>query len=449
MRTVVQEADELAGEHRIERLPVNILEALGELAGAAKEGLLALSVGVGLGVLHELMEAEVDEVVGPKGKHLPDRTAVRHGHEGGEVTLGGRRVPVSRPRARTADGEREVELASYAHFASRDPLADVMLERMLVGVSTRRYARTGEPVGSEIDLLARSTSKSAVSREFVSRTREHLIELMSRPLGDLRLAVLMLDGIELKGRCCIVALGIDVEGVKHPLGLWDGSTENATVATTLLANLVERGLDVEQGVLVVLDGAKALRKAVRDVLGIHTPVQRCIRHKERNVLGHLPERDQPLVRRRLRAAWALDDHDRALEQLRRLADELARSHPGAAASLREGMAETLTVTRLGVRGRLKRTLASTNPCESMIDTVRRVARNVKRWQNGDMCLRWTAAGMLEAQGQFRKIIGHTDLAKLAVAVERDVAAKRATDHPTTTVQTTIATAEPEVAATPA
>src|SRR4051794_22216252 len=169
--------------------------------------------------------------------------------------------------------------------------------------------------------------KSAVSRQFVSRTREHVIELMSRPLQDLRLAVGMLDGIELKGRCCVVALGIDTDGVKHPLGLWDGSTENATVATTLLANLVERGLNVEQGVLVVIAGAKALRKAVRAVLGIHTPVQRCIRHKERNVLGHLPERDRPLVRRRLRAAWALENHDRAFEQL--LVDELARSHPGA------------------------------------------------------------------------------------------------------------------------
>ena len=448
MRTV-SAASVAADDQSIDGLPESVLEALGALAGAAKEGLLALSVGVGLGVLHELMAAEVEEVVGPKGKHNPDRTAVRHGHEAGEVTLGGRRVPVSRPRARTTDGEHEIELGTYAHFTSRDPLADAMLERMLAGVSTRRYARTGEPVGSEIDDIARSTSKSAVSRQFVSRTRENLIELMSRPLGDLRLAVLMLDGIELKGRCCIVALGIDVEGVKHPLGLWDGSTENATVATTLLASLVERGLDVEQGALVVLDGAKALRKAVRDVLGVHTPVQRCVRHKERNVLGHLPERDQPLVRRRLRAAWALDDHDRALGQLRTLADELARSHPGAAASLREGMEETLTVTRLGVRGRLKRTLASTNPCESMIGTVRRVARNVKRWQNGDMCLRWTAAGMLEAQSQFRKIIGYPDLAKLAVAVERDVAARRAADTPTTIVETTTPTAVPEVAATPA
>jgi putative transposase len=166
------------------------------------------------------------------------------------------------------------------------------------------------------------------------------------------------------------------------------------------------------------------------------------------VLGHLPERDRPLVRRRLRAAWALDDHERALDQLHQLAAELTRSHPGAAASLREGIEETLTVTRLSMRGRLKRTLASTNPCESMIDTVRRVSRNVKRWQNGDMCLRWTAAGMLEAERQFRRIIGHGDLAKLAVAVERDVIAKRAADTPATTIHSPMPTAAPEVAATP-
>ena len=445
----VSAAPVAASQEGIEGLPAAVQEALGELAGAAKEGLLALSVGVGLGVLHELMAAEVDAVVGPKGRHDPGRTAVRHGHDRGEVTLGGRRVPVARPRARTADGEHEVGLDTYAHFAARDQLTDVMLERMLAGVSTRRYARTGEPVGSEIDAISRSTSKSAVSREFVSRTREHLIDLMSRPLDDLRLAVVMLDGIELKGRCCVVALGIDTDGVKHPLGLWDGSTENATVATTLLANLVERGLDVEQGVLVVIDGAKALRKAVRDVFGVHTPVQRCVRHKERNVLDHLPEHARDAVRRRLRAAWSVDDHDRAREQLRILAAELERTHPGAAASLREGLEETLTVTRLGLRGSLKRTLASTNPCESMIETVRRISRNVKRWRNGDMCLRWTAAGMLEAEAQFRRIIGHPDLAKLALAVERDVAAKRTAHNQIEPRQTPTATAAPEVAASPA
>ncbi len=261
-------------------LPARVQEALGELVGAAKEGLLALSVGVGLGVLAELMEEEVDEVVGPKGRHDVDRTAVRHGHEDGSVTLGGRRVPVKRPRARSADGSEEVPLATYEHFADRDALTGVVLERMLAGVSTRRYARTQEPVGEDVEQASRSTSKSAVSRAFVARTSERLGELMARRLDDIRLAVLMLDGIDLKGRCNVVALGITTEGVKIPLGLWEGSTENAAVATALLSDLVDRGLDVGQGVLCVLDGAKALRKAVRDVLGTRTPVQRCIRHKE-------------------------------------------------------------------------------------------------------------------------------------------------------------------------
>jgi transposase-like protein len=382
--------------------------------------LLALSVGVGLGVLAELMEEEVTEVVGPKGKHDPARTAVRHGHESGEVTLGGRRVQVERPRVRSADGGSEVPLRTYQHFADRDPLSRLVLEQMLAGVSTRRFERTREPVGSEVEATARSTSRSAVSREFVARTRDNLVGLMSRRLDDVRLAVLMLDGIELKERCCVVALGITTDGVKLPLGLWDGSTENATVARELLTNLVARGLDTGQGVLCVIDGAKALRRAVDEVLG-PVPVQRCIRHKERNVLDHLPERDRLPVRLRLRRAWGRDDHDRALDELKTLARELDHSHPGAAASLREGMAETLTVTRLGITGSLKRTLSSTNPCESMLEIVRRTSRNVKRWQSGDMCLRWTAAGMLEAERQFRRIIGYRDLAKLALAIERDLA----------------------------
>jgi putative transposase len=365
MRTV-QAASVAASEEGIEGLPGRVQEALGELIGAAKEGLLALSVGVGLGVLGELMAEEVEEVCGPKGRHDPDRVAYRHGSDEGEVTLGGRRVGVERPRMRTKDGESEVPLATYEHFASRDALSRAVLERMLAGVSTRRYRRVQEPVGTEVEAQARSTSKSAISRTFVQRTRETLAELMSRRLDDVRLAVLMLDGIELKGRTNIVALGITTEGVKIPLGLWEGSTENKTVATALLSDLVDRGLDTEQGVLVVIDGAKALRAAVRAVLGDRTPVQRCVRHKERNVLEHLPERDRSAVKRRLRRAWKLDDHRHALAELRALAGELERSHPGAAASLREGLEETLTVTRLGVRGSLKRTLESTNPCESMV-----------------------------------------------------------------------------------
>ena len=410
-------------------LPARVREALGELVGAAKEGLLALSVGVGLGVLTELMEEEVDEVVGPKSKHNPDRTAVRHGHEEGEVTLGGRRVEVRRPRARTADGESEVHLNAYEHFADRDPLGRVVLERMLAGVSTRRYRRTQEPVGEQVEVRARSTSKSAVSRTFVERTRQALGELMSRQLADLRLAVMMIDGIELKERMMIVALGITTEGVKVPLGLWEGSTENATVATALLSDLVERGLDPEQGMLFVIDGSKALRKAVRTVFG-EVPVQRCVRHKERNVMRHLAERDRPPILARMRRAWAETDYHRALEQLQRLAEELDHTHPGAASSLREGLQETLTVTRLGIKGKLKRTLESTNPCESMIDCVRTTQRNVKRWSSGEMGMRWTAAGMLEAEKQFRKVIGYTQLPQLAIAIERRPHLHQPTHHTT-------------------
>jgi transposase-like protein len=398
-------------------LPERVQEALGQLVGAATEGLLSLSVAVGLGVLSSMMEEEVDDVVGPKGKWNRERTAVRHGHEGGEITLGGRRVEVRRPRMRTAEGEHEVPLQTYEHFADRDPMSRVVLERMLAGVSTRRYRRTQEPVGEQVEVRARSTSKSAVSRTFVERTRTALAGLMSRQLADLRLAVMMLDGIELKGRMMIVALGITTEGVKIPLGLWEGSTENATVATALLSDLVERGLDPEQGMLFVLDGSKALRKAVRSVFG-EVPVQRCVWHKERNVMRHLPERDRPQVKTRLRKAWRETDYQRALEQLTRLADELEHTHPGAAGSLREGMDETLTVIQLGIKGKLKRTLESTNPAESMIDTVRTTQRNVKNWSSGEMGLRWTAAGMLEAEKQFRKVIGYTQLPQLAVAIER-------------------------------
>jgi putative transposase len=407
-------------------LPPRAQGALGQLVGSAKEGLLALSVGVGLGVLAELLEEEVVEVVGAKGKHDPDRVAVRQGHEAGEVTLGGRRVAVERPRVRSADGRSEVRLATYECFANRDPLSRSVVEWMLAGVSTRRYRRTQEPVGAEVERAARSTSRSAVSRTFVERTRVSLSELMSRRLDDVRLVVMMIDGLELQGRCCLVALGITTEGVKIPLGLWEGSTENATVATALLADLVERGLHPEQGILFVIDGAKALRKAIRTVFA-EAPVQRCVRHKERNLTDHLPERDRPAMKQRLRMAWALDDHARAFEQLRALARELDRSYPGAAGSLREGMEETLTLTRLDVSGNPKRTLASTNPCESMLEIVRRTQRNVKRWSSGEMALHWTAAGMLEAERQFRKIIGYRDLATLVVAIERDHDRRRHTD----------------------
>jgi putative transposase len=239
-------------------LPAMIQEALGELVGAAREGLLALSVGVGMAVVHELMEAEVDDVVGPKGKWNPDRTAKRHGHEDGSMTLGGPRVPVSRPRMRTADDEHERPVQTYDCFADRDPLTDAVMNRMLAGVSTRKYARVGEPVGNDVEQSATSTSKTSISEMFVERTTTALEELMSRSLSDLRLAVMMLDGMDVAERTHVVALAISTDGVKIPLGLWEGSTENARLATDLLTDLVARGLDPEQAILFVIDGGKTL-----------------------------------------------------------------------------------------------------------------------------------------------------------------------------------------------
>src|SRR3954470_1647249 len=417
-----------AGEALESPLPPRIQEALGELVGAAREGLLALSVGVGLSVVHELMELEVAEVVGPKGKHGPDRRAVRHGHEDGSMTLGGRRVPVKRPRMRTADGTSELSVAAYEYFADRDPLTRAVMDRMLAGVSTRKYARVGEPVGADVEAASSSTSKSTVSEVFIARTRSALGELMSRRLEDVRLAVMMLDGLEIAERTHVVALGISTEGVKIPLGLWEGSTENATLARTLLADLIDRGLDPGQAILFVIDGGKALRKAIHDVFGAHALVHRCQRHKERNVCDLLPERDRDQVRARMRAAWALSDPALAHDRLELLAGELAQTWPDAAASLREGLEDTLTLMRLGITGQLAKTLCSTNPCESMIEVVRYTQRNVKRWHEGDMRKRWTAAGMLVAEQQFRRIIGYRHLAKLVIAIERHATTGAANDH---------------------
>jgi len=413
-------------------LPAEIQEALGELVGAARDGLLALSVGVGLGVVHELMEVEVTEVVGPKGKHNSERTAKRHGHERGSMTLGGRRTEVSRPRMRTADDEHELPVHTYEYFADRDPLTRAVMDRMLAGVSARKFQVVGEPVGEEVEASSSSTSKTSVSEMFIERTQTALSELMSRRLEDVRLAVMMLDGIEIADRTHVVALGITTEGVKIPLGLWEGSTENATLARALLADLVDRGLDPEQAILFVIDGGKALRRAIKDVFGEHALVHRCHRHKERNVCDLLPERERPAIQARIRGAWTLDNPELAKQRLELLASELDRSWPDAAGSLREGLDDTLALMRLGIDGQLAKTLSSTNPCESMIEIVRYTQRNVKRWQEGDMRKRWTAAGMLVAEQQFRRIIGYRDLAKLVIAIERHAVRTTPPSRPTPT-----------------
>src|SRR5680860_962084 len=391
---------------------------LATFAEHVKEGLLAASTAVGLQVMAQMMEAEVTDIAGPKGRHNPDRTHNRHGTEHGSVTLGGRRLPVVRPRVRTVGDEpEEATLASYVTFADDDLLAEQVTARMLAGISTRKYPVALEPVGQAVEQASTSTSKSAVSRRFVTATAERLAELCARPLDQARWPIVMLDGVHLGEHLLVVALGVTDDGTKVPLGVVEGSTENAAVCTRLVADLADRGLDASKGVLFVVDGGKALAKAIRAVFGGKALIQRCRRHKERNILEHLPEAERPLLQRRLRAAWALEDASAAERELTSIARSLAKKRPGAAASLREGLAQTVTVNRLGITGALLRTVESTNPVESMIEIVRDHSRRVKRWQHGEMALRWTAAGMLAAESQFRRVKGYRQLPQLLAALE--------------------------------
>lgn len=276
---LVSRSTELAAED----VPEQVTVALRELAGAAKEGLLAFSVGIGLAVLDELFEAEVSRLAGPKGKHDPDRRAYRHGHEPRQVTLGGRRVPVSKPRVRSVD-DAEIELRTFHTFATRDLLNEAAMGRMLAGLSTRRYAAGLEPVGT---VEARAISKSTISQRFIHGTEQKLAELFGRDLSQLELVAMFIDGVEIAEHCIVVALGVDADGRKHPLGLWEGTTENKTVCNALLGNLIERGLHVEQPRLFVIDGGKAIRAAVLSTFGTHAMIHRCREHKRRNVLDHL------------------------------------------------------------------------------------------------------------------------------------------------------------------
>jgi putative transposase len=397
-------------------------EHLAAFAAHMTQGLLAASTAVGLEVMGELMDVEVTELVGPKGKHDPARVAMRHGSEQGTVTLGGRRLGVRRPRVRsTGEDAHEVPLESYTAFTSTDLLAEGIVARMLAGLSTRRYPAGLEPVGGHLDAQAGGTSKSAVSRRLVAATAERLAALLARRLEGRRWLVVFLDGFGMGEHLLVGALGVTDDGTKVPLGVAEGTTENKAVCTRLVADLADRGLDASRGLLFVIDGGKALERAIRAVFGAKALIQRCRRHKERNVTDHLPEAERPLVQRRLRAAWALGDADQAKIELEQLARSLDRQRPGAAASLREGLAETLTVTRLGVGGKLLQTLESTNPIESMIEIVRDHAGRVKRWSSGEMALGWAAAGMLAAQGQFRRVKGYQELPQLALALEHATA----------------------------
>lgn len=375
--------------------------------------LMELAVASGLKVLHTMLEADRTAICGPRYAHQPARTASRAGTVTSEVVLGGRKVQIRRPRARAAG--QEVALPTFQAFADDDPLNRRVVEQMLVGVATRQYGRSLEPAGAAIE--TRGTSKSAVSRRFVARTAAQLDAWRSTALDAIDLVALLIDGLHIGEHCIVVALGIDATGAKHALGLWDGSTENATVCQSLLADLQSRGLRTDRSVLVILDGSKALHKAVTQTFGTTALIHRCHVHKLRNILEHLPEGQRPWVRAVVARAYKHTDVTAARRLLQDLARRLDDRYPSAAASVREGLDETLTVLTLGLSDRLRQSLATTNAIESLISRTRHVKRNVKRWRGGQMVLRWTAAAVLEAVKGFRRLKGHKDMPKL-VAVLR-------------------------------
>lgn len=389
---------------------------------AIRSNLFGLVMHAGLLSLQAMLEEDRVKLCGPRYEHDRERTLYRAGHAPGELVMGGRRVSMKRPRVRSKDGE-EVPLPTWEQFSSEDPLRERALEQMLIGVTTRKYERSLEAVPREV--RTRGTSKSAVSRRFVEATTEHLEQMLGSPLNDHELVAVMIDGLYVGEHVVLVALGIDAGGHKHVLGLHEGATENAVGCTALLANLRDRGLRTDRSMLFVIDGSKALHKVIRDVFGARAVIQRCQTHKRRNVEEQLPEKMRQQVGETISAAYNSGNAGNAKRILTGLARQLERKHPSAAASLREGLDETLTVMRLGLSGALLRTLRTTNPIENLNGLIRARIHNVRNWKGGHMILRWVAAALAEAAKGFRRLRGYAEIPKLVAAL-RDNDAKLTT-----------------------
>lgn len=382
------------------------------LAEVVRRDLRAFVVNAGLVALAEMLEQDRVAACGPRYAHRADRAAHRAGYALCSLVMGGRRVTVPRPRARNRDGE-EV-LPTWAAFSAEDPLEERAVEQMMLGVSTRRYKRSLEPVPETV--RERGTSKSAVSRRFVAATTRSMKQLLERPLGDLDFVALLIDGVCIADHVLLVALGITSDGTKHVLGVREGATENAASCKELLGDLVARGLPADRSILAVIDGSKALLKALRAVFGGHVIVQRCQAHKVRNVVEQLPEKARGGVRAAMRQAYRTRDGARAKRLLENLHRRLADDHPGAAASLAEGLDDTLTVKQFGLPDWLERTLATTNAIENLIGCIRRHEARVSRWKNGKMIVRWTIAGLLDAEKRFHRVRDYVGLKKLSAAL---------------------------------
>jgi transposase-like protein len=387
-----------------------LLDVLADLKGA----FFGLCLSAGQQVFRAMMEQDRDHLCGPKNVPNPERHAIRGGSAPSEIVLGGRRIQIPRLRARSTSGQ-ELPLPSFGFASARDPLDAYTLEQIAIGVATRKYRRTLDPLPAGV--AERATSKSAVSRRFVALTSHRLTTWLAAPLDGLDIRVLFIDGIHFREHVILIVLGLDAQGVKHVLGLREGTTENATVCKALLAELRQRGLDLDRPALFIIDGGTGLRKAIREACGAVALVHRCHVHKRRNVLEHLPDAMRPRVKKAMDEAYGLADPELAARRLTQLAAGLERTHPGAAASLREGLAETLTLQRLGVSGALYRTLRTTNAIENLNGLVGHFTRNVRRWRDGRMLVRWIAAALDEARRSFRRVRGYRDLPKLIAVLD--------------------------------
>jgi transposase-like protein len=390
---------------------VQLVLPMAEMVGWLREGVGALIRQAGLRVMELLMEEEVRERVGERSQPRPDRTANRWGKERGFCVVMGQKVPIERPRVRTTD-DQEVRLGSYEMFHRSEPLTETVWEKLILGLSTRKYGQAVREFAEAYGL-----EKSAISEHFIEASREKLKALMERRLEKMRLCALLIDATPFAGQQMVAALGISQDGRKTILGLRQGATENATVVGELLSDLMNRGLDFSEPRLYVLDGGKALHAAVKKHGGEAALIQRCQVHKRRNVLDHLSEGQRPVVARKLNAAYALEDYAAAKQALDTLHRELMELNPSAARSLGEGLEETLTVHRLHVPPQLRKSLASTNVIESAFSIVERVCANVKRWHGGDQRERWVGSGLLLAEKQFRRVQGHKQIPVLLRELE--------------------------------
>jgi transposase-like protein len=389
---------------------VQMMLPMAEMVGWLRKGVGELVRQAGLQLMDLMMQEEVRELVGERSRRLPDRTANRWGTEHGYCVVMGQKVPIERPRVRSE--EKEVRLGSYELFHRGEPLTETVWEKLMLGLSTRKY---GEAVRQFTE--AYGLEKSAVSEHFIEASRAKLKEVMERRLDKIQFCALMIDATPFAGQQLVAVLGITVDGKKMILGIRQGATENATVVGELLGDLLNRGLDFTVPRLYILDGGKALTAAVKKYVVESAPIQRCQVHKRRNVLDHLTDEQKPGVAKRLNAAYALEDHEAAKQALNALHRELMDLNPSAARSLGEGMEETLTVHRLHVPMQLRKTLASTNVIESAFSIVEQVCKNVKRWHGGDQRERWVGSGLLVAQKQFRRVIGYKQIPALIRALE--------------------------------